>query len=71
MAERYLTVAQVAGLLTVHVQTVRSWIRAGKLRGIALSDKSGYRVAEADLAAFIAERTGRTMAETEAAPVAA
>ena len=71
MGTRFYTVAEVAALLRVRVTTVQGWLRDGKLTGVAVSRKSGYRIAEADLEAFIAERTGRTMLETEAATAAA
>lgn len=65
MGERFWTADKVVGLLRVHIVTVRVWLRTGQLRGVALSRKSGYRVAEADLAAFIWARTGRSLVESE------
>ena len=57
--ERLLTVKQVAEILTVHPETVRLWIRQGKLRGFAIGGtKSGLRISESDLAGFIRERRG-------------
>jgi len=38
-------------------ETVRRWLREGKLRGYLLGgDRAGYRVAEQDLEAFIRAR---------------
>ena len=54
--ERMLTVAEIVDMLKVHEQTVRRWIKAGELRAIILGRKSGYRVRESDLRAFLAER---------------
>jgi excisionase family DNA binding protein len=52
-----LTVQQVAARLKLNPETVRRWLREGKLRGYLLGgDRSGYRVAEHDLDAFISSR---------------
>ena len=63
--ERMLTVAEIVELLQVHEQTVRRWIKSGELRAIILGRKSGYRVRESDLRAFLEAR------ETSADPKAA
>ena len=54
--ERWYTVEDVVDMLKVHEQTVRRWIKTGELRAIILGRKSGYRVRESDLRAFLAER---------------
>ena len=54
--ERWYTVAEIVELLKVHEQTVRRWLREGELRGYNLGGKSGYRVRESDLAAFLEGR---------------
>ena len=52
-----LTVQQVAARLKMNPETVRRWLREGKLRGYLLGgDRAGYRVAEQDLEAFIRAR---------------
>ncbi len=51
--ERWLTVNQIAERLQVHPETVRRWLRDGRLRGRNFGGKSGYRVREADLEAFL------------------
>ena len=52
-----LTVQQVAERLKMNPETVRRWLRQGKLRGYLLGgDRSGYRVAADDLDAFIRAR---------------
>jgi excisionase family DNA binding protein len=52
-----LTVQQVAARLKMNPETVRRWLREGKLRGYLLGgDRGGYRVAEQDLEAFIHSR---------------
>jgi excisionase family DNA binding protein len=49
----YLTVAEVAEQLRVYPGTVKRWLREGKLVGIQLGDRAGWRIAEEDLAAFV------------------
>ncbi len=51
MAEdRLLTVQEVADRLRLKPETIRRWLRSGKLRGISLgSDHAGWRVREGDL----------------------
>ena len=51
--ERWLTVAQIAERLQVHQETVRRWLRDGRLEGRNLGGKGGYRVRERDLEAFM------------------
>ena len=50
----YLTVEEVAARLRIHPDTVRRWLRLGKLAGIPLGDKSGWRVSEEALANYLA-----------------
>ena len=43
--EPMLTVAEVAERLRVHPETVRIWLRQGKLKGVRLGGtKAGYRI---------------------------
>ena len=51
--ERTLTVEEIAGILNVHVVTVRRWIRAGELKATRIR---GYRVNPVDLSAFLQKR---------------
>jgi excisionase family DNA binding protein len=45
MPDRFLTVQEAAEQLRVHPQTVRLWLREGKLRGRLIGGrKSGYRI---------------------------
>lgn len=53
MPEELYSVDQVAGLLGLHVRTVRTYVRDGKLPAVRIGKQ--YRIAHADLAAF----TGR------------
>ena len=49
----YLTVAEVAERLKVYPGTVKRWLREGKLVGVALGDRAGWRISESDLEAFL------------------
>jgi excisionase family DNA binding protein len=56
MDERVLTVNQVAERLQVDVQTVRRWLRNGEIVGIPFGGRTGWRVAESELRAFLDRR---------------
>lgn len=56
--ERWLTVAQVADVVQVHPETVREWLRTGKLPGTLLSRRAGWRVRERDVQRFLAGELG-------------
>ena len=47
--ERWLTVAQTAERVQVHPETVREWLREGKLRGNLINRRAGWRVRESDV----------------------
>ncbi len=51
--ERWLTVADVARRLQVHPETVRRWLREGRLKGKNVGGKGGYRITEREVNAFI------------------
>jgi excisionase family DNA binding protein len=54
--QRLLTVREVAERLRSSPETVRRWLRQGKLRGFRLGGtKLGYRVTESELERFLAE----------------
>lgn len=55
MEDRWLTVAQIADRLQVHEETVRRWLREGRLVGRNFGGKTGYRVRERDFEAFLDE----------------
>ncbi len=50
--DRYLTVEQVSERLQVHEETVRRWLREGRLRGHLMSRRAGYRVRESEVDRF-------------------
>lgn len=47
--DELLTVAEVAQRLKLSQETVRRWLRAGRLRGVKFSDSGGYRVRASEL----------------------
>ncbi len=49
----YLTVQEVAEILKVHPATVKRWLREGRLEGVPLGDRAGWRVAREDLEKFL------------------
>ena len=52
--DRLLTVHEVAARLRLNPETVRRWLREGKLRGFLLGgDRGGYRIAESELRRFL------------------
>jgi excisionase family DNA binding protein len=51
--ERWYEVKDIVGLLHVHEQTVRRWIKQGDLPAILFGRKGGYRVKGSDLQAFL------------------
>ena len=71
--ETWLTVEDIGDRLKVHRQTVRRWLRDGKLHGVLIGDRAGYRVQPADLAEFLRQRgytpqPGRQDAEGQQKP---
>ncbi len=54
-SEQWHTVEQIAELLSVHPDTVRSWLRAGRIKGRNFGGRTGYRVRDRDLQAFLDE----------------
>jgi excisionase family DNA binding protein len=56
VAERYLTVPEVAEQLRVNEDTVRRWLRDRRLRGFMPGGaRGGYRVRESELERFVSE----------------
>jgi excisionase family DNA binding protein len=48
--ERVLTVPEVAEQLRVTEETVRRWLRSGRIRGISLGSKrAGWRIPESEV----------------------
>jgi excisionase family DNA binding protein len=66
---RLLTVAEVAAYFRVDPESVRRWLRDGKLLGINLGRGPGWRIRFADLQSFIDQRRTRTGAQSREAEV--
>jgi excisionase family DNA binding protein len=50
MEDELLTVPEVAALLKLNEQTVRRWLRTGRLRGVSLgSRQAGWRVRRSEV----------------------
>jgi excisionase family DNA binding protein len=48
--DQLLTVVQVAERLQLHPETIRRWVREGKLPAVKLgSDRAGFRIRESDV----------------------
>lgn len=58
--EKLLTAGEVAERLRVSEQTVRRWLRAGRMRGSMIGGtRAGYRIPESEVDRFLAQsRTG-------------
>jgi excisionase family DNA binding protein len=51
--ERMLKVADVAERLGAHPETIRRWLKSGRLRGVLPSgDKFGWRIPESEIERF-------------------
>jgi excisionase family DNA binding protein len=60
--EEWFTTAEIAALLKVHEQTVRVWLRSGRLPGRNFGNRVGWRVKESDLAVFLEGDEGKAAA---------
>ena len=66
--ERWLEVKDVVARLDVHPNTVRRWLKSGQLAGRNFGGRTGYRIRESDLNAFLATPgVGEEPAEGKAA----
>jgi excisionase family DNA binding protein len=64
MQQDWRSVEQVADHLGLHVRTVRSYIRDGRLKAVRIGKQ--YRIARADLDAFTGRPAARVRAEVSA-----
>ena len=58
--ELFYFVEDIANILEVNSETVRRWIRSGKLKAKAESKRSGYRIVHEDLKEFVLGYSART-----------
>ncbi len=63
MTENWLTVDQVAERMQLHPDTVRLWLRTGRIKGTKLSRRAGYRIPETELQRVL---SGEDQAKTAA-----
>ncbi len=67
----YLTVNEVAARLNVTSLTVRRWLQAGSLGGVAVDDRVDCRIGVKDLEAFLdARRRGGVQERAKRQPLA-
>lgn len=67
VSERWLTVAQAAEVLQVHPETLREWLRTGRIPGTLLSRRAGYRIRASDLEAVLSRGMGGEWGKVKAA----
>lgn len=60
--DRWLTVAQAAEQLQVHPETMRDWLRTGKLAGTLISRRAGWRIPQAEVDRVLREGFGGKLA---------
>ncbi len=51
--QKVLTLDEVAEILKVHPETVRDWLRSGKIQGFKPGGGKEWRVLEEDLEAYV------------------
>ena len=66
-----LTVEQVAERLQINEQTIRRWLRDGRLTGVPFGGRTGWRVSEEDLQMFLDRRRMASEGEAQAKKLAA
>jgi excisionase family DNA binding protein len=63
MSDRVLTVPEVAERLRINEETVRRWLRTGKLQGVRLGGtRAGYRIAESEVERLLRPEPGKAAA---------
>ena len=58
--DRWLTVDEAAAQIQVHPETIRRWLRDGKVVGVLISRAGGYRIRQSELDRFLSDRTTET-----------
>jgi excisionase family DNA binding protein len=54
MDDDLLTVQDVATRLKVNPETVRRWLRSGRIKGTLLGDRAGWRIPASEIRRFLA-----------------
>ncbi len=52
--QEYLTTAEAAQRLKVSAETVRAWTRSGKLAGVQIGRRAGFRIAASSVERLLA-----------------
>ena len=60
--DRWFTVEQIAERLQVTEETVRRWLRSGELVGQNFGGRTGYRIRETEVNAFLERGQGKAAA---------
>ena len=60
--EEWLTVADICERLKVHENTVRTWLREGRLGGINFGGKVGWRIRRSAFEDFLRDMEGKEAA---------
>ena len=58
-AEKLLTTETVAKILLVKADTLRGWLRIGKIKGVKVGNRL-WRIRESELEAFLRESKGKS-----------
>ena len=53
MEDTFMTVQQAAEAAQVHPETMREWLRRGRIPAALISRRAGYRIRARDLEAFL------------------
>ncbi|MEK7498146.1 MAG: helix-turn-helix domain-containing protein [Patescibacteria group bacterium] len=53
---KLLTIRQAAEILNVHIETLRRWDKAGKLKAVKVNDRGDRRYKQEDIESFINQR---------------
>lgn len=65
--EQLLTVGEVSDYLRIGTESVRRWLRDGRLQGVNFGRGSGWRVRRGDLAQLVSEHRPRPVASAQRA----
>ena len=57
--DKWLSSDNIAKTLGVNRDTVRRWLRTGALKAVYVGGRTGYRIRESDLEAFLRARQNR------------
>ncbi len=60
--QRWFDVAYIVNLLGVHPDTVREWLRDGRLQGRNFGGRTGWRISETALTDFLNADEGKAAA---------